>query len=410
MLMPKDTDQQIVVARQAIFDANNNVVGYELLHQRLTNSKYVLKLSESGPALNTIAHGIDLVVNAINKNQKIFINIPRKLLLDDKYLLLNKDKYILELAGPDAVTQRYSNILSKAKSRGYLMACDIHDPGKLLHVLPYIDYAKVDFTQFQDRSLLQDITGSLQKFKLHLLAEKVETLESMDYAKHLGYQFFQGYFFSTPQLFHGKTISPSLAIQFNLMYELHKSHTDYNRLADLIASDPVLSFKLLKFVNSPFFGQSEAVTSIKRALSILGASELIQWININLLSNTAFSDMDKELVYMSAFRSRFLSSLRHALPSLCNLELEMCLPALFSLLDAILKIPFRELFSQIPCLHFLTEVFEDSTSRCHKCMALAAFFEKQDIEKINYYKRRLPDVDFDSINLDAHMWANCAIK
>jgi len=43
-------------------------------------------------------------------------------------------------------------------------------------------------------------------------------------------------------------------------------------------------------------------------------------------------------------------------------------------------------------------------------MALAAFFEKQDIEKINYYKRRLPDVDFDSINLDAHMWANCAIK
>ena len=143
-----DTDPQIVVARQAIFDANNKIIAYELLHQHLANSKYILKLSESGPALNTIAHGIDLDVNAINKNQKIFISIPKKLFFDDKHLLLNKEKYILELAESNLVDPRYFNVLSKAKSRGYLLAFNVDDVQKTMGILPYVDYAKVDFEKF----------------------------------------------------------------------------------------------------------------------------------------------------------------------------------------------------------------------------------------------------------------------
>ena len=191
-----------------------------------------------------------------------------------------------------------------------------------------------------------------------------------------------------------------------MMYELNKKNYDYDRLAEIVTTDAILSFKLLKFVNSPFYGQQTQTTSIKRALLVLGYRELKQWMHINLLSRSATTDIDKELIYLSAFRSKFLSILRETQPSRCNIDLDMCLPSLFSLLDVLLKMPFDAIFEQIHCLDTIKKGLTDHNAPCRKCFTLVQCFEKNESEKIETYRKTFPDIDFDHINYEALGWAN----
>ena len=51
---------------------------------------------------------------------------------------------------------------------------------------------------------------------------------------------------------------------------VNKPETDAEDLSRAIRSDPALSARVLKFANSSYYGQAGKVTSIKRAVTVLG--------------------------------------------------------------------------------------------------------------------------------------------
>jgi len=61
---------------------------------------------------------------------------------------------------------------------------------------------------------------------------------------------------------------PAIAIQ--ALELIRKDNININEIADLIANDPALSTKILKTVNSPFYGFPKRVSTISHALVILG--------------------------------------------------------------------------------------------------------------------------------------------
>ena len=61
---------------------------------------------------------------------------------------------------------------------------------------------------------------------------------------------------------------PQSAIQ--IMRECAKDEVDHAQLAQLAGNDPALSAELLRVVNSPYFGLTRAITSIARAVTVLG--------------------------------------------------------------------------------------------------------------------------------------------
>jgi len=398
---------QVIIARQAIFNTANKIVGFELLHRTLGSPHKARITSGTTATLDVIANGIDLVVGSTQKDQKLFINFPSQLLFEGKYLYLDKKKFVLELLENETIDDSFCNAVAKAKSEGYCFALDdVENPANVIKLIPFADFIKIDFNKLKNNKIIHDVTKYLKKFDSKLLAEKVESYNSVDYAKQLGYQYFQGFFFSTPQIFYGKAIAAATTTHLNMMYELNKKNYDYDRLAEIVTTDAILSFKLLKFVNSPFYGQQTQTTSIKRALLVLGYRELKQWMHINLLSRSATTDIDKELIYLSAFRSKFLSILRETQPSRCNIDLDMCLPSLFSLLDVLLKMPFDAIFEQIHCLDTIKKGLTDHNAPCRKCFTLVQCFEKNESEKIETYRKTFPDIDFDHINYEALGWAN----
>lgn len=65
------------------------------------------------------------------------------------------------------------------------------------------------------------------------------------------------------------------AVVSNAMKEAQRDEPDLGRLADLITSDPGMSAVTLKLANSVMFGNSTAVTGVRRAVDRLGTKNVI---------------------------------------------------------------------------------------------------------------------------------------
>ncbi|MGX9864054.1 HDOD domain-containing protein [Pseudomonas sp. HN2] len=68
-------------------------------------------------------------------------------------------------------------------------------------------------------------------------------------------------------------------IMVDLQMEQYMPDPDLEVIAKLISQDPGLSGALLKIVNSPYYGLSNKITSIQRAVNLLGSRSIINLIN-----------------------------------------------------------------------------------------------------------------------------------
>nr|WP_276583931.1 HDOD domain-containing protein [Pseudomonas sp. RIT-PI-AD] len=81
------------------------------------------------------------------------------------------------------------------------------------------------------------------------------------------------------QVLQGISVPPQPQIMVDLQMEQVMPNPDLKTIAKLISQDPGLSGALLKLVNSPYFGLSNRITSIQRAVNLLGSRSVINLIN-----------------------------------------------------------------------------------------------------------------------------------
>src|SRR5208337_4140721 len=182
--------------------------------------------------------------------------------------------------------------------------------------------------------------------KIKFLAEKVETNDEVNDALNMGFELFQGYFFSRPEILKGKEISGSKIEYLNFIVEINKSNYDLNELEAVISRDISMSYKLLRHVNSAYFKRSSETTSLKQALLILGKDEISRLLSLIGLSNLASNKPD-ELIKSAGIKAKFCENLGYV--SGCGVHYdELFLLGLFSNLDAILDQPMKEIMEKLP--------------------------------------------------------------
>lgn len=81
------------------------------------------------------------------------------------------------------------------------------------------------------------------------------------------------------QVLQGISVPPQPQIMVDLQMEQYMPDPDLEVIARLIAQDPGLSGALLKVVNSPYYGLSNKIASIQRAVNLLGSRSVINLIN-----------------------------------------------------------------------------------------------------------------------------------
>lgn len=342
---PEKLYDRIFVARQPIFSADMKVWGYELLFRHGDTQTAAITDGDQATT-QVIADGFTLASRGMRKGARALVNFPRNVLVGAAPYVLPPERCVVEILETVEPEAEVMDACRELKKRGYTLALDdfVGQPG-FEPLCEIADIVKVDILHKKPAEVM-DIVKGLRPYKARLLAEKVENLDMFTVCKRLGFAFFQGYFFSKPEVIPGRKLSSSQTTKIKLLKELNLADTEHDRLVEIIQTDLSISYRLLQYINSARFGLRGKIESIQRAVNMLGRQNLRQWLQVIILSDMNSTDKGQELVRISVRRGRFLQLLASDLPTPFGPD-SMFLLGFFSVLDAILDQYMDQLLEEI---------------------------------------------------------------
>ena len=138
--------------------------------------------------------------------------------------------------------------------------------------------------------------------------------------------------------------SPDHATIIQLMTMIARG-VDAPAIETLIRRDPVLAWRLLRYVNSPDFGLTVEVQSFRHAVMMLGYARLARWLA--LLLATASKDPAMRPVMIASFRRGLILEQLIDTGQDERVRDEVFILGVFSLLDRMLNESFARLFDTL---------------------------------------------------------------
>ncbi|GAB3032115.1 EAL and HDOD domain-containing protein [Bowmanella dokdonensis] len=373
-------------ARQPILDQDKQLVAYELLFRESLQN--VFPDVGEDIATSKIIEGLqfNLGLDTLTDNKLAFINFTQETLLNRYPLLLPKDQIVVEILETVRPTRQLLDAVKELKEKGYTVALDDYEHQDVWrHFYPYTDIIKIDYKVTSEAEIMK-IKQSIKAFPhIKLLAEKVETHEEFHQAMDLGFCYFQGYFFSKPEVMKSRTLDPSQLTIAKLMTELSGEEPDIPAITQTFETDVNLSFKLLRYTQSPIFQRRNDISSIKQAIVVLGLQELRRFVS--LLFAAQFTDRKPQaLTVMSLVRARFCESLSTQ-PGQQSTGEASFLTGMLSLLDAMLDSPLEELLGRLPISPVIKAALCEGEGRLAEYLALSKAFEDADWKQAQQFCR-----------------------
>lgn len=340
--------EAVFVARQPIYDLKGGVWGFELLFRHSGDAISARVKDPAEATSQVIADGFVLAQPGLGRGRKALVNFPRELLLAELAFALPPAVCVIEILETVRPEADVLAALRRLKDGGYTLALDdfVGQPG-FDPLLDLADIVKVDVKELTEDGLRR-LTARLRRPGRRLLAEKVETARQHELTKSLGYSLFQGYHLSRPEIIAGRKPSSSQLSKLQIIKELSGEDFDMVRLTALVSTDVPLSYRLLRYVNSPSFGARGRVDSIERAVALLGRRPFALWLRAVFLAELNPAPQAEETAFLSVMRARFLELLAQAAPAAPFPAETMFLLGLFSLLDRLLRQPMADILALLP--------------------------------------------------------------
>lgn len=108
-------------------------------------------------------------------------------------------------------------------------------------------------------------------------------------------------------------------VHFALLEVLNDPISTSDDMADVIAMDPALTARLLRIVNSPYYGLVRRIDTISRAVTVIGSNELFN-LAVAVAATSVFTRLPGSLVNMDCFwrHSVFTAMVSQELAKRCN--------------------------------------------------------------------------------------------
>jgi EAL and modified HD-GYP domain-containing signal transduction protein len=395
------------VARQPILDRAKKLFAYELLLRDSLDNIFPKNIKED-VATAKIIEGLEfnLGLESLTQGSLAFINFTHDSLINGYPLLLDKEKIVVEILETAKPGKKLLAACIDLKDKGYTIALDDYEHDSAWkHFFPYVDIIKLDYSLTSEQQF-QEIIMALKPFPhIKLLAEKIETYADFQHGLSIGCEYFQGYFFSRPEIIKTVAFNPSQIAVVHLWSEINKTELDLKKITSIFEDDINLSFKLLRYVQSPIFKRDAVIQSIKQAVIVLGLEELKRFIC--LLFTAQFSiGKPQALAVMALSRGRFCELMVNATKP-ANSQPSAFLIGLLSLIDAMVDGDIQELMDKLPLHKDMKDAIINRKGESAYFLKLCELFEKADWENIEIFCKQIKVDPEQSCRLfqDALNWA-----
>lgn len=394
----------VYIARQPIVDAQQRILGYELLfrgHAEATRAE----------VSDDLLAGTRVLVNTLNNmgtewlfgDRLAFLNVSRPMLASEFLELLPSRRIVLEILADVVPDDGLASRLAGLKQQGFALALDGYDG--LSHqdaLLPFVSYVKIDLARTQE-DRIPELVARARRHPVRLVAEKVETRRTFNTCHSRGFDLFQGFYFARPETLSARVIHPAQAVVLELLDKV-RANADITELEKGFKRDVALSFKLLRYINSVGFGLSCEIQSIRHALAILGYQQLYRWLTL-LVVTASDGATPPALMKTAVTRGRLTELLGQDLLDRQERD-NLFIVGIFSLLDVMLEMPMEQVLEKLHLPEPVSEALLRREGVYGPFLALAEACESSDVARIRSLAEALT-LDPERVNtahLEALAW------
>lgn len=396
----------LFVARQPIYDLKGELAAYELLYRGGAQSRGADGTSTSQMSLDVIIQSfLEMGLDRITGGHLGYLNFSRDMLLSGCWDLLDRDSVVIELLEDVDADEPVVAACRALTEAGYTLALDdFVSGGSQESLLPFAKIIKLDVL---DRPLdeIREVSEPLRRQGLRLLAERVETAGVRDACRGMGFELFQGYFFSRPEIVAKKGVSVEYAAILQLINLLHDDEASDQQIEDTFRRDPSLSFKLLRMVNAASSGQS-GIESISHAIRLIGRKALGRWLALLMASSLAVQGgIDGELVQAAILRAR-LCELLGGTSGRRGASGSLFMTGLFSMMDSLLRAPMPEILDEVDLSEDVKEALLHRGGPYAEWLGLVEAYETGDWDRVQSICSGLgiSPIDLPEIYLESLSW------
>ncbi len=326
-----------------IFDRLNNVYGYDLQFRSGFEAQFAAVAAGDDATTDFWkAMGIDELLGV----GRAHIVFPRELLVKGVPVLFPADTLVAGVPGDVRGDGDLLDACRQLKEVGYELALEDFQPDQLDS--PFLDFGDivcVDATT-TTRPQQDALCEELPRCGVRPLIRNVDSPKQYEQAQESGFWYFQGEFFRQPVLRPGKDIPTSKAHYLDLLREVHKPELAYDDLEHLVKQDVAMTYRLLRFINSAWFGLTQTVASIRHALVLLGPREVKVWASMLVLRELG-EEKPRELFRRCLIRAKMAEALGPRIGMEPQAP-ELFLMGMFSLVEALTDIPLRRVLEGLP--------------------------------------------------------------
>jgi len=349
---PRVASTATVLARQPIFDRRLEVLGYELLvrtqalmapldeaqREELTAAILTMSALSAGPA-------------SLASDKLLFLPASKGMLTGEVPLVFPPDRTVVVVRQPlmanEAVLVGVKNLLSL----GYGIALsDFRWYQGVESILEFASYVKLDLSLMDTKvDDVEAIRQGLARFKglgVWTIAQGVEGWDRLEECTALGFDCFQGYLLSRPQIVQGsKALAPSHMANLRLAGALADPEGSIKAIEEIVQSDPALGYRILQVASAgASHGMRRSVRSIQEALTLIGWNRLRAWVTLMLITEPRSTP--QETVATPLIRARLCESLaRYVDPGLQSVAFTT---GLLSALDVLIGMPVEAILAELP--------------------------------------------------------------
>ncbi len=402
--------QAAFVRREAVFDRDDRLSGHLFRMQQAT----AVADAEVG-----IQRDLDRqLFDTLNASTEAWNRAPAFLPISSasldspalERLVADKVVLLLQLA-PDAEADVVGTAIEQLRERGFQFGL-FRQPRNPAYakVIQKIDYAAIDVAGSEPGSI-RDFSAAVRAgaraTPLHLLACNVETIDDQQLCLQWHFSNCHGKFAAQPAAArHEPSGDPHKTQLLNLL-RLVQGDAETAEIAAAMKLDPMLSFRILRYLNSPILAMTRQIDSLEQALMILGRQRLTRWLAVLLFSVREPQLSDWLLVENALTRGRLMEILaEQQMPGQPHDPL--FLTGIFSCLNRLLHRPLADILGTLPIADEIRQALLERSGPYAALLAVAEAAEAVDQSGMSD-AARAAGVTADAVNgalLAATAWAS----
>ena len=336
------------IGRQAIYNSDFVIAGYELLYRNGTAGNTAFILDGDSATRSVLSDAVNVFgIPQLTEGLPAYINFTRNLLMDNFAYLADPKQVVLEIPGDIFVDDALVEKLSQMKAAGYRLSLDNYSQTNGIlrfdRISHMFDVIRLNVRK-NNRLHLQDLISKLRRSRARLLADQVETEEQFDLARSLHFSLFQGYYFEKPVVL-SKQVPLAATAYGKLINELLKFNVNFEACCAIIDGDALLTHLFMQQVPNVRFQRGKNADKIKAGLMTIGTEGLRRWISVILLKQSNVTKSD-DLLRQAYARGRFIERLMENSDTSAQPGQGFFL-GLFSLLDRIMGIQQTDMLNNL---------------------------------------------------------------